>query len=84
MAPGKDLGVVEDTRAEAARDRVNITLPRFSCRETLGDKSDHEYGEAERKVKVYVRTCDICQRGNADTHLPRGKIGHLEIPVMKW
>ena len=37
-----------------------------------------------RKVRAYVRTCDICQQGKADTHLPRGKMGHLEIPVMKW
>ena len=37
-----------------------------------------------RKVREYVRTCDICQRWKADTHLPRGKMGHLEIPVRKW
>ena len=37
-----------------------------------------------RKVRAYVRTCDICQRGKADTHMPRGKMGHLEIQVRKW
>ena len=36
------------------------------------------------KVMAYVRTCDVCQRGKVDTHLLRGKMGHLEIPVRKW
>ena len=36
-----------------------------------------------RKVRAYVRTLDICQRGKADTHLPRGMMGHLEIPARK-
>ena len=36
------------------------------------------------KVRAYVRTCDVCQRGKADTHLLRGKMWHLEIPVRKW
>ena len=37
-----------------------------------------------RKVRAYVRTCYVCQGWKADTHLPRGKMGHLEIPVTKW
>ena len=86
-----DLGVGEDTCAEEASDRGNIPLPRFACRGTMGTNSDYEHGVAElcfkgmrRKVREYVRTCDVCQRGKADTHLPRGKMGHLEIPVRKW
>ena len=91
MASGEDLVVVEDTCAEEASDRGNIPLPRFACRGTLGNKSDHAHGKAElyfkgmrRKVRAYLRTYDVCQRGKADTHLPRGKMGHLEIPVRKW
>ena len=37
-----------------------------------------------RKVRAYVRSCDVSQRGKADTHLPRGKMGHLEMLVRKW
>ena len=47
-------------------------------------KRNHVFKNMKRKVKAYVRTCDICQRWKADTHLPRGKMGHLEIPVRKW
>ena len=46
-------------------------------------KRNYVFKIMRRKVRAYVRTCDVCQRGNADTHLPRGKMGHLEIPVMK-
>ena len=46
-------------------------------------KRNHVFKNMRRNVRAYVRTCDICQRGKADTHLPRGKMGHLEIPVMK-
>ena len=51
VASGEDLGVGEDTCAEAARDRGNIPLPRFACRGALGDKSDGEHGEAELRVQ---------------------------------
>ena len=47
-------------------------------------KRNYVFKGMRRKVKEYVRTCDVCQRGKADTHLPRGKMGHLEIPVRKW
>ena len=47
-------------------------------------KWNYVFKSMRRNVIAYVRTCDICQRGKADTHLPRGKLGHLEIPVRKW
>ena len=53
MAPRKNLGVVKDTRADAAKDRGNIPLPRFACFRTLGDKSDYEYGEEELRVQKH-------------------------------
>ena len=91
MASGEDLGAGEDTCAEEARDRGNIPLPRLACRGTLGIsrtvsmvKRNYVFKGMRRKVRAYVRTCDVCQRGKADTHLPRGKMGHLEIPVRKW
>ena len=46
-------------------------------------KRNYVFMNMKRKVRAYVRTCDICQRWKADTHLPRGKMGHLEIPVRK-
>ena len=51
VASGEDLGVGEDTCAEAARDRGNLPLPRFACSGALGDKSDGEHGEAELRVQ---------------------------------
>ena len=47
-------------------------------------RRNHVFNNMKRKVKAYVRTCDICQRGKADTNLPRGKMGHLETLVRKW
>ena len=47
-------------------------------------KRNHVFNNLKRKVKAYVKTCDICQRGKADTNLLRGKMGHLEIPIRKW
>ena len=47
-------------------------------------KRNYVFKSMRRNVRAYVMTCDICQRGKADTHLPRGKMGHLEIPVKKW
>jgi hypothetical protein len=47
-------------------------------------KRNHIFGNMLRKVRAYVRTCDICQRGKADTRLPRGHAQSLEIPVRKW
>ena len=44
-------------------------------------KRNYVFKNMRRKVRAYARRCDICQRGNADTHLPRGKMGHLETPV---
>ena len=46
-------------------------------------KRNYVFKIMRRNVRAYVRTCDICQRGKAETHLPRGKMGHLEIPVRK-
>ena len=40
-------------------------------------KLNYVFKGMRRNVRAYVRTCDICQRGKADTHLPRGKMGHL-------
>ena len=40
-------------------------------------KRNYVFKSMRRKVKVYVKTCDICQQGKADTNLPRGKMGHL-------
>ena len=34
-------------------------------------KRNYVFKSMRRKVRAYVRTCGICQRGNADTHLPR-------------
>ena len=42
-------------------------------------KQNYVFKGMRRKVRAYVRTCDVCQRGKADTHLPRGKMWHLEI-----
>ena len=47
-------------------------------------KRNYVFKGMRRKVRAYVRTYDVCQRGKADTHLPRGKMWHLEIPVRKW
>ena len=47
-------------------------------------KRNYVFKGMRRKVRAYVRTCDVCQRVKADTHLPRGKMWHLEIPVRKW
>ena len=47
-------------------------------------KRNYVFRSMRRNVRAYVRTCDICQRWKADTHLPRGKMGHLEILVRKW
>ena len=47
-------------------------------------KRNYVFKGIRRKVMAYVRTCDVCPRGKADTNLPRGKMGHLEIPVRKW
>ena len=47
-------------------------------------KRNYVFKGMRRKVGAYVRTCDVCQRGKADTNLLRGKMGHLEIPVRKW
>ena len=38
-------------------------------------KRNYMFKNMTRKVRAYVRTCDICRRGKADTHLPRGKMG---------
>ena len=46
-------------------------------------KRNYVLKSMRRKVRAYVRTCDICQRWKADTHLPRGKMGHSKIPVRK-
>ena len=46
-------------------------------------KRNYVFKGMRRKVRAYVSTRDVCQRGKADTHLPRGKKGHLEIPVRK-
>ena len=51
MAPVENLGVGENTCAEAARYRGDIPLPRLAVRWTLGDKSDYECGEAELRVQ---------------------------------
>ena len=47
-------------------------------------KRKYVFRKMRRKVMAYVRSCDVSQRGKADTHLPRGKMGHLEIAVRKW
>ena len=47
-------------------------------------KRNYVFTGMRRKVRAYIRTCDVCQRVKADTNLPRGKMGHLEIPVRKW
>ena len=47
-------------------------------------KRNFVFKNKRRKVRAYERTCDICQRWKADTHLPRFKMWHLEIPVRKW
>ena len=47
-------------------------------------KRNYVFKNMRRKVRAYWRTCDICQQWKADTHLSRGKMGHLEIPVRKW
>ena len=44
-------------------------------------KRNYVFKGMRRNVRAYVMTCDICQRGKADTP---GKMGHLEIPVRKW
>ena len=33
-------------------------------------KRNYVFKGMRRKVRAYVRTCDVCQRGKADTHLP--------------
>ena len=38
-------------------------------------KRNYVFKGMRREVRAYVRTCDVCQRGKADTHLPRGKMG---------
>ena len=38
-------------------------------------KRKYVFKNMRRKVRAYLRTCDICQRGKADTHLPREKWG---------
>ena len=48
------------------------------------EKRNYVFKGMRRKVREYVRTCDVCQRGKADTHLQRGKMWQLEIPVRKW
>ena len=53
-------------------------------RTTSTVKRNYVFKNTRRNVRAYGRTCDICQLGKADTHLPRGKMGHLEIPVRKW
>ena len=47
-------------------------------------KRNYVFKGMRRKVMAHMRTCGVCQRGKADTHLQRGKMGHLEIPVRKW
>ena len=47
-------------------------------------KRNYVFKGMRRKVRAYVRTCDVCQREKADAHLPRGKMGYLDIPVRKW
>ena len=82
---------MEDTCVEAERYRGDIKSPRLAGGRKLGIsrttsivKRNYVVKNMRRKVRAYVRTCDICQQGKADTHLPRGKMGHLEIPVRKW
>ena len=48
-----------------------------TSRTTSMVERNHVFNNMKRNVKAYVRTCDICPRGKADTHLPRGKMGHL-------
>ena len=40
-------------------------------------KRNYVFKSMRRNVTAYVRTCDICQRGNGDTHLPRRKMEHI-------
>ena len=47
-------------------------------------KLKYVFRKMRRKVRAYVRSCDVSQRGKADTHLPRNKMGHLEMLVRKW
>ena len=47
-------------------------------------KRSHVFTNLRRKVKAYVRSCDVCQRAKADCHLPRGHVQNLENPVKKW
>ena len=55
---------------------------------SVADNGDAENGlrfkNMKRKVRAFVRSCDICQRGKAETHFPRWHMQNLEIPVRKW
>ena len=46
-------------------------------------KRKYVFRKMRRKVMAYVRSCDVSQRGKADTHLPRNKMGHLEMLARK-
>ena len=47
-------------------------------------KRTYMFPRMKREVRAYVQTCDICQRVKADTHLPRGHLENLELPIRKW
>ena len=54
------------------------------ARTTALVKRLYTFRHLRRMVRWYVRTCDVCQKGKADTRLPRGHRQNLEVPMRKW
>ena len=67
----RDIEVISRYHDSTAAGNLGISRSRSMM------KRNYVFKNMRRKVRAYVSTCDICQRGKADTHLQRGKMGHL-------